>query len=768
MKSLKKILTLIFLISSAGFLALSSQENEGKVGEREALFYKYLEFSRFIKGGKVEPHWMADGSSFWYAEGDPAETVIYKVDPQKKSKIPLFDNKRLREALRCSLGYEPPYQGIPFKDFSFLDGEKAVKFFLEEREFICYLESYKISEVPPLAAKEKERSTARLVRKGFYAGEPDEWEILSPDEKWYLGVSKNNLYLRSTYDGRIEPLTEDGVKDSEWSISGAKWSPQSLKVAAMKVDTRKVLRLPIIHWLKTTEEVEWAPYSKAGGPIPQFELFVVDILSKKKTKLETGEESDHYYTFINWSNSGSEIFFGRTDRTHHRVDLMLADSETGKSRIIFTEMQKTFVFGIDKPPFEKIKFLKDKQKFLWISEKDGWAHIYLYDIEGNLIKRLTNGSFPVLEIIAVDEKENKVFFTAHAESRIYDTHLYCVDFEGKGLRRLTEGRGQHQTQFSPSNEFFIDTHSDMAREPVVELKKAEGSLVQILSKANIDSVIKDLKWVPPEEFIVKADDGITDLYGVLFKPHDFDPQKKYPVIDYIYNGPQTTWVPRTFADPRSILPQALAQLGFITFVVDGRGTPERGKAFQDVVYKNFGRHEIPDHVTALKQLSAARPYLDLKRVGIFGGSWGGYMTMRAMLLAPEVYHVGVAINPVYDHFDHPAAAIEPYMGLPQKNRAAYEYSSNLNLVERLKGKLFIIHSTCDVNAPFSASIKMAEALIRANKPFDFLVLPDEDHHPEGASQRYWIEALKRYFTEHLLCKKRFTDKEENLGEKKIY
>ncbi|MCH8203262.1 MAG: S9 family peptidase, partial [Proteobacteria bacterium] len=261
-------------------------------------------------------------------------------------------------------------------------------------------------------------------------------------------------------------------------------------------------------------------------------------------------------------------------------------------------------------------------------------------------------------------------------------------------------------------------------------------------------------WSPPEEIVVQAADGKTDLYGVLYKPYDFDRERKYPVIEYIYGGPQLSDVQRTFMNDYAIYPQALAQLGFVVFVVDGRGTPGRSKAFQDVAHGNLGRHEIVDHMAALMQLAGRRPYMDLGRVGIFGHSYGGYMTLRALLLAPDVYHVGVATSPVVDlYFGN---FTEIYMGLPEDNKEGYEYASNLPLADRLQGKLLFIHGTSDFSAVFSGTMKLVEALIQAGKPIDMLVLPERDHRGINVASiivekdnRYVGEAIRRYFQEHL-------------------
>jgi dipeptidyl aminopeptidase/acylaminoacyl peptidase len=753
---------------------------QSKQAEREAMYYRYLEFASYVKGGSIQPHWMADGSSFWYAEGAPANTVIWKVDPRANTKTPLFDTARLAQALTKVLGHEPPYKGLPFDKFSFVDAhdpllqglkprsssaldvaaeaathnEKAVKFAVEGKEFVLQLDTYAITRAPALSEEEKKRLVPRVVRKSFPRTASDVVEVLSPDGRWFAGLKEHNLWLRSTYDGRTVQLTTDGVKDYEWDRWGslypwAQWSPDSFKLAVKKVDYRKVPKIPVVHWLKPREEVEWVRHSRAGEPIHRSELYIVDILSKRQVRVDIGEEPDQFIYILEWRPDGSEFFFLRTDRLWKTLDLMAADPITGSTRVVVTETQKTFL----RPSRRRLTLLEDGERFIWMSERDGWDHLYLYTIDGNLVRRLTEGAFPVMRVEAVDLKAEYVYFTAHGEpQRPYDTHLYRVNLEGKGFTRLTEATGQHAIQFAPSKEFFLDKHSSVARPPVVELRSADGTLLQTLSKANIEALKEELKWKPPEEFVVKAADGETDLYGVLYKPYDFDPNRKYPVIDHIYAGPQTTWVPRTFAIERRTLilklAQPLAQLGFIVFIVDGRGTPGRGKEFQDVIYGNFGRNEIPDHVATLKQLAAERPYIDLGRAGIFGGSWGGYMTIRAMVFAPDVYHVGVASAPAADLY-FAALAVEPYLGLRQENKEAYEYGSSLRLAGNLKGKLLLICNTLDVNTPFSATMKIVEALIRAGKPYDLIVLPEQNHWPSGTSHTYWREAMRRYFQEHL-------------------
>jgi len=751
---------IVLLVTGIVVSTSLARAGEPTPSEREAMYYRYLEFPSYVKGGSIEPHWMADGSSFWYAEGAPENTVVWKIDPVANTKEPLFDAKRLRKLLSEILGHDPLHQGLPFVTFSFEgEGEKSVKFTVEKKDFILQLDTHTITQTTAQSDVEKKRLVPQVVRKGLFAHWPPVKEMLSPDRQWFAGVKEHNLRLRSTHDNRNVQITNDGIKDFEWDVEGAQWSPDSFWLAVTKIDYCKVPQIPIVHWTGLTEEVEWMRWRKAGKPLPQTELYIVDIRSKRKVRVDTSEEPDQYIEIVDWRPDGSELLFLRTDRTLKRMFLIAANPTNGAVRVILTEIQKTFVVGLYAYYVGWTKFLRpftwldDGKRFIWMSERDGWNHLYSYDMDGTLIRQLTAGDFPVVTVVAVNEEAGWVYFTGHGDRRRpYDTHLYRVDLDGKGFTQLTEATGQHDTQFAPSKEFFLDTHSSLNRPPVVELRRADGTRLHILSDANIDA-LQDLRWTPPETFVVKAADGKTDLYGVLYKPFDFDPDKKYPVIESIYAGPQMTFVPGTFADWRVIHPQALAQLGFVVFQVDGRGTPDRGKAFQDVVYGNFGRHEIPDHVATLKQLADERPYMDLSRVGILGHSWGGYFAIRALLLAPDVYQVGVASAPAVAMSDF-SRSIEPYMGLPQNNKEAYEYGSNLRLAGNLEGKVLLIHGTSDDDVPFSETMKMVEAFTRVGKPYDLIVLPEKNHAigsdiATGDPRSYVREAIRRYFQEHL-------------------
>jgi dipeptidyl aminopeptidase/acylaminoacyl peptidase len=726
---------------------------------REELYRRYLRIGALIRGGMVAPHWLADGNRFWFVAGGPINPSIYLVDPLAKTKETIFQGDRARAALARRLGHESK----AFFDLAQLKleaGEAKVRFALENKSWLFDRKDSSVKEAQPEA---KAAAGPRLIQRGFMFGEPPVVEVASADNKHFAGQRAQNLYVRSGTDDRILPLTNDGVKENGYTVAGAQWSPDGSMVAAMRVDARRQPVFRVVRYLAPVPEVITHDTTQPGGPLPRLSLYAFDVRTKKQLLLDAAPlDTDRYLYLIRWLPDSSEFLYGRADRELKKLELLAANPKTQKTRVVLTETQPTFV---DVPLLSSfdVPVLAGGKKFLWLSERSGFNHIYLYDVAGKLIKQLTTGDDPVVHIVDVDEAGGWVYYTAHGErERPYDTHLYRVRLDGSGMARLTEAPGQHDfpaylaalegspasVQLSPSKKFFIDTHSSPEQPTAAELRTTDGQEMMKLAQADV-SRLSSLNWHAPEEFVAKSADGKTDLYGLIYKPADFDPAKKYPVIDNIYNGPQTTWVPRTFNGPQAVFPQALAQLGFIVFIVDGRGTPERGKAFQDVVYGNFGRYEVPDHVAVLRQLGKSRPYMDLSRVGVMGGSFGGYMTVRAMLMAPEVYRVGVATAPV-NSVEELQAGMERYLGTPQHHPQAYEFASNFRLAPRLRGKLFLIHGNLDANAPFGSTLKLVAAFIEAGRAVDMLVLPDQTHAFGGKARMYWMDSVGAYFVKNLL------------------
>lgn len=713
--------------------------------ERQAMYRRYAEFASSLQSGLVEAHWMADGSSFWYAEGAPANTIIWKVDSIANTKAPLFDVGRLRRALAAALGHEPPSKGLPFSDFVFVDGETAVKFRVENKEFVFALGEYAITQSPggPRVANvgtvsPDGRWFAR-VQPARSPGEPPPVTALEPGSRSVLG----DVWLRSA-DGRENlQLTADHVDGYGWTLGlpaiRAKWSPDSRKLALRKMDFRGTPTISLLHYLEQPERATLVYYPKAGERRALSELHILDVASKRQMRIDAAEEPGP--TPLMWRLDGSELLFLNVARYAVSLDLMAADPTTGSTRRVLTESDPwPYPF---RQPEQMVTLLRDGRRFIWMSARDGWNHLYLYDLDGTVIRRLTRGAFPVVRVIDVDEQAGWIYFTAQSDpERPYDTHLCRVTLEGERFQQLTDAAGQHDIQMAPSKQVFLDTHSSVDRPPVVEMRRADGGLLQTVSTVDVSGVMSQLKWKAPEEFVVKAADGKTSLYGLLYKPYDFDPNAKYPVLQFF----ELRQVRRFFHD-ESYGGTSLAQLGYIVVTASGRGTDGRGKAFQNADRGHLGQLQVADQVAVLKQVAATRSFMDLTRVGVLGGSYPGFMTTRAMLVAPDVYRVGIAVNAISDMAAH--WRNEGELGPPETSRAAYEYASNLRLASALKGRLLLIHGTRDTDVPISHTMRMVDALIKARKPYDLIVLPDQPHVPTGNSWTYMRDRIARYLQEHL-------------------
>ena len=673
-------------------------------GESYERYRRFETLPELVKGGTVEPRW-EDGDTFVFADRSTDPPTVYRVDPVENTMV-------------AAPGEDAP----------------------AERPLI-----------PALAA----------------ALTPGPYE--SPDGRFAVAAEDHDLALTCTSDGRVERLTETGTEEVFWAPArgalgtlDATWAPNSARLVAVLADTTGVSRSPVVHWLKAREEIEWRVMPRPGERAVRSTLHIVDVVSKATVPIEGTGLEDHTYYPVGWHPDGTEYFLLRMDRRMQTLDLLAADARTGASRVVVRDTSATFIAGLDFfIRFGRYVRVVGDDRILWISERDGWDHLYLYDRDGTLVRRLTEGAFPVHEVLEVDEESGWVYFTAQPDAaRPYDVHLCRVHLDGSGYAQLTEGAGSHhpwtplfvnetRVAFTPSKQYFLTTWSSVTEPPRTELRSADGTLLRVLTTASIDALVES-GWTPPEEFVAKAADGETDLHGIICRPPAFDRECRYPVLDHIYNGPFVSWVPHTFLGALKGQGQALAQGGFVVVVVDGRGTTGRGKAFQDVVYMSWGRHEIADHETAIRAAAASRPYMDLDRVGIFGGSWGGYMTQRGLLQAPDFYKVGVSSAPVADLYDH-TFNLEWYVGLPQDNREVYDYASNLRLVDQLKGKLLLIHGTSDLaNAPFSSTMKLVDALIRAGKQFDLAVVPEMGHGPERDDhKRFYADLHFRYLTDHL-------------------
>jgi dipeptidyl aminopeptidase/acylaminoacyl peptidase len=502
--------------------------------------------------------------------------------------------------------------------------------------------------------------------------------------------------------------------------------------------------------------------------VPLAEIWILDIGKGTGAKADIDPVQMLYYgstlnpNFVWWTNDGSTVFLLIRDRGYLSYRLVEIDTASGASRDVIVETSER---GIDPYLYwaaVNVRVLSDGSRAIWFSQRDGWAQLYLYDVNsGELISQLTDGPGNVTEVLIVDEERRTLFYSAvgkEAGRDPYYGHLFRVSLEGGEPQLLTPEDAEHSVVFSPSGRFFVDTYSRLDQPPVSKLRSSTGEEIAELECANVDTLLAS-GWHFPERFSAKARDGVTDIYGVIFRPTRFDSDRKYPVIDNIYGGPQVNQAPVSFADSKPFggahragrgrgfwHAQALAELGFIVVMVDGLGMPGRSKAYHDVSYRNLGDGGIEDHIAAIRQLGDRYPSFDVGRVGIYGHSAGGYASVHAILSYPDFYKVCVSSAGNHDHRLDKATWVERYMGLPVEDH--YQQQANQSLAAGLKGKLLLIHGEMDENVHPSSTMVLVDALIKENKDFELLIMPNFPHFCDG--DPYFVRRRWDYFVRHLM------------------
>jgi dipeptidyl aminopeptidase/acylaminoacyl peptidase len=598
--------------------------------------------------------------------------------------------------------------------------------------------------------------------------------VVSPDGKRTAYIKDYNLWVKDSTTGKETQLTTDGIKDFGYATDNAGWvhsdrailvwSPDSKKIATFQQDQRGTGDMYLVSTNVGHPKLEAWKYPLPGDAVvTTIQRVIIEVDNPKVIRLKMDPDQHRStqcddvscsggWDDVYWSPDATKLAFVSTSRDHKKENLRVADAATGNIRDVYEETTATqFESGQGEVNW---RYLPASNEFIWFTERDGWGHLYLYDLTtGKLKNQITKGDFAVWRVLKVDEKNREIYFLAGGREAGVDPYFgqfYRVNFDGKNMTRLTPENANHEISLSPDGKYFVDTYSTPDTPQVSDLRDATGKLIANLEKTDI-SRLRATGWKPPTRITVKARDGVTDLYGLMYTPTNLDPSKKYPIIDYIYPGPQGGSVgSRSFSASRGDN-QALAELGFIVMQVDGMCNPLRSKKFHDSCYGDMADNTLPDQVGAIKQLAAKYPYIDLDRVGIWGHSGGGFATAAAMFRYPDFFKVGISESGNHDNRNYEDDWGERYIGLETKDangKSNYEDQANQNYAKNLKGHLLLAHGTMDDNVPPYNTLLVVDALIKANKDFDLLLIPNA-HHGYGPASSYMMRRRWDYFVKYL-------------------
>jgi dipeptidyl-peptidase 4 len=709
-------------------------------------------------GASVQPQWL-EGDRFWYRNrvADGHEFVV--VDPERETRERAFDHARLAAALSEATGRELSPLDLPLQALRPTQDGRGLGFELDRRRWECDVMEYRC-ERPASPVEEAQNA------------------VLSPDRRLAVFRRDHDLWVRDMTSGEERALTTDGVDrygyatDNEgWRRSerpAVRWSPDSRRVATYRLDERGVGEMHLWEMAEGRPQLHSWPYALPGDTVvPMYERIIIDVQDSHTIRLPT--PPDHQRTSsccgmmrgdawgdAEWSEDGRWLAFTSVSRDYNTVTLRLADATTGEVRDLLTESLEPFfegsAAGRGGPNW---RVLHDRGELLWYSPRDDWSHLYLYDLSsGQQIRRLTAGDWSVIDVMHVDEDAAFVYFTAAGREpgrNPYHRHLYRVSLEGGEPDLLTPEEGDHVVSMAPSGRFFVASRSTVDTPPVTVLRQADGEPVMTVEEADISRLVA-AGWPAPIPFTATARDGVTEIHGLMFRPSDFDPEQRYPIINRIYPGPQVGSIgPRTFQAARGGNSQALAELGFVVVQIDALGTPMRSADLHAHYYGDLADNGLPDQIAAMRQLAERHPWIDLSRVGIFGHSGGGFATAAALLRHPDFFHVGVASAGNLDNRGYTYYWGEKWHGplepLPDGTDTYTNQALHL-LAENLQGRLLLAYGTMDANVHPNMTLLLINELIRHNKDFDVVVMPNRGH--GFANEPFFIRKTWDHFVRHLL------------------
>ncbi len=718
----------------------------------------------YVDGANIRPNWLP-GDKLWYrvltAKG--AEFVL--VDPAKGTRSPAFDHQKMAAALSTATGTKYSADKLPIQAIMPSADGKSVSFYANGKAWKADLQNYTLSED---ATQRMPRPMAMGRRGGVYNG------VASPDGKRFAFIRNYNLWVRDLASGKETQLTTDGVKDFGYATDNAgwkhsdrailQWSPDSKKIATFKQDQRKVGDMYLVTTNVGTPKLESWKYPLPGDKeIAMIHRCIIEVDQPKVIMLKVQPDphratlsddiaSSGTFDDVNWTPDGTQLAFVSTSRDHKQEKVRIANAVTGDVREVFEEVVPTqFESGWDAINW---RYLPKSNEMIWFSERDNWGHLYLYNAQTGKVKNLiTKGDFVVTQLLKVDEKNRQLYFLGGGREagNPYFSYLYRVNFDGSKLTLLTPESGNHQITFSPTENYFVDSYSKPDVPGVTVMRSLNGKLVATLEKTDI-SRLTATGWKAPTPITVKAADGKTDLYGLMFTPTKIDPAKKYPIINYIYPGPQGGSVGNwSFSAARGDH-QALAELGFVVVLIEGTSNPLRSKSYHDMNYGHMSENTLPDQVSGMQQLAQKYPYIDINRAGIWGHSGGGFATAAAMFRYPDFFKVGISESGNHENRNYEDDWGERYIGLETKDasgKSNYEDQANQNFAKNLKGKLMLAHGMMDDNVPPYNTLLVVEALEKANKDYDLVIFPNSAH-GYGPYSPYMMRRRWDYFVRNLL------------------
>lgn len=693
----------------------------------------------------TEANWFKNNEGLWFVDYSNQGAEHKKVDLKDFIQQPLFDRERLASSLAKFSGKEIHANNLTLTNMEYL-GDENLTFTNLGTTYALNLESYEIKVL-------REENDAEV----------NEFESKSPDGKWIAYSKDHNLFIRSTESEEEHQLSVDGSENYEYAsnygwfdlIEGehgerprhfwVSWSPDSKWLTTNIVDLRYAEKMYLLDWsidsIYRPKLLSYYRGSPGDSTMVHLKPVFYNIGTKKEVKTELPKNTHINAVSIQWSGRPGVVYANYRTRGFKKEFVKEIDLNTTESRILIEEISGTNIDNFE------YHLLEEKGKIAFLSERSGWRQLYLYDFKSNRVSHLGKGEYYVNDIKYIDKKSGDIYVLASGRevgSNPYHQQLYKVSLEGK-MRLLTPEKLHHQVSFSKAGNYIVDNQSSVNTPTVTVLRSSKtGKVLTELTSADASHAI-DKGWSAPETFQLVAKDGKTKIYGAIWKPSNFDSLKSYPIIDASYTGPHTQRFPKSFDVAFSN--QALSELGFIVMQVDGLGTSGRSKEFQDHSYKNMGNN-LEDHVLAIKYLGKKYDWIDTERVGIFGHSAGGYDTGRALTAFPNIYKVGVASSGDHDFRMEKAWWPEMYQGWPVDE--TYETFSNISNAKNLKGKLLLVHGGLDDNVNPSATFKFAEALVKADKEFDLLIIPSQRHGYVGQYKDYFTKKRWNYFVEHLL------------------